>query len=854
MYERTLWLLSHAFYCAKLGADIGMRQSWRQPLRDESAGEAWAQPVLDAAPCAKRPCEWPKYTWSQPSLDDSSSAYITARRNRGRSKPSWTQLSIDEATPRLASRGPAWRQPRLERDDSACEATLQTSRRKRLLEVDVCLGSLLLAVGRPATANSYARNGEDERRIAAVLSRSCVCKRTCDGGISVDQAVQFCQLFRRCTVAEQRCFWSILVGNAGGVGNSESGLETVEWRFLGKRVCVARLVAILGMTKRTLYKLVRADVDKRQFNGRTKSLARKFVDQFFFELYHSCAEHLPEDDGLVGVDDAIAGEEFNSDGEPDNPQRPETQSSESRVHMPSWDPAVSFPAAFASHCAGERLPMKKMHHQKFMDLWWLYLAWLSVRSNESSAASLATFWRSWDEYWRACLVFRKSSQHAQCDVCNKYTQYVHFAHADAAEKQRAAQNWQEHLRDQYRDRLIYWHLRWYAKRCSTAMPGTIPVRICVIIIDSMDKAKCAWPQYKFRIGKSLEYLRRPRICIHLAIAHGYCCDFFLADDEEMFHGASCFCEVLTRTLARTHKICQDRGLPFPDHLVVQSDNTTSQAKNSEVAKFLAVLVSKGKFCTAVLNFLRVGHTHEDVDQVFGVLLALVLRRVKFQTPIELSRYIQVGMAEVVAARGELLNVEHLTHIRDFLAWMAALGVDITGCWVTRRNMDVPHSFTYKLRGDLTHNEQQRLRAEPSDLGFPLDASDVFCVTKQFMASTEPTGPPVLVLPAGRAQGMIAPYPTGTCYRKASISERRRTELRQLANDLESLSRHWSIEHSYFRAGAALRNLADGRDAERSQDGFLEATAVGNRARVEATDNPYFGHLPGLTFRMVVRFH
>ena len=60
-------------------------------------------------------------------------------------------------------------------------------------------------------------------------------------------------------------------------------------------------------------------------------------------------------------------------------------------------------------------------------------------------------------------------------------------------------------------------------------------------------------------------------------------------------------------------------------------------------KFLAVLVQKFKFHTAVLNFLRVGHTHEDIDQMFAVLLSLVLRRIKFQRPCELCDAIRAAM-------------------------------------------------------------------------------------------------------------------------------------------------------------------------------------------------------------------
>ena len=123
-----------------------------------------------------------------------------------------------------------------------------------------------------------------------------------------------------------------------------------------------------------------------------------------------------------------------------------------------------------------------------------------------------------------------------------------------------------------------------------------------IIIDSMDKQKRAWPQWRHLLSKELEGLtssggHRPRLVITAAIAHGFCTDFYIAEDEDMFHGASAFCEVLTRTIDRVATICATTGQPFPKHLWVQSDNTTSQAKNEEVAKFLALLVGKQKFQT-----------------------------------------------------------------------------------------------------------------------------------------------------------------------------------------------------------------------------------------------------------------
>ena len=122
--------------------------------------------------------------------------------------------------------------------------------------------------------------------------------------------------------------------------------------------------------------------------------------------------------------------------------------------------------------------------------------------------------------------------------------------------------------------------------------------------------------------------------------------------ESTPHGASALCEEIIRTVQHVHEICRRNHWKFPEHLVVQSDNTTSQAKSSESGEFLATLVGMKKFLSALLNFLIVGHTHEDVDQLWSVLLALVVRRRTFHTPEELVTQIQIAMAGVFADRQE----------------------------------------------------------------------------------------------------------------------------------------------------------------------------------------------------------
>ena len=136
--------------------------------------------------------------------------------------------------------------------------------------------------------------------------------------------------------------------------------------------------------------------------------------------------------------------------------------------------------------------------------------------------------------------------------------------------------------------------------------------VLTIIIDSMDKAKFAWPQYPWgRTDKTLHSFRRPRLVVTGAFAHGYGTFLFIADDD-LSHGSCAFCDVLCRVLESVWSHCKRRGIAFPKHLVVQSDNTTAQAKNTYVAMFLAYLVSRYKFATTNLFFLMVGHTHEDI--------------------------------------------------------------------------------------------------------------------------------------------------------------------------------------------------------------------------------------------------
>ena len=430
-------------------------------------------------------------------------------------------------------------------------------------------------------------------------------------------------------------------------------------------------------------------------------------------------------------------------------------------------------------------------------------------------------------------------------------QCLHKGQGSLSAKQEAARNWREHLRKQYHDRLLYWQLRWFSRQHRRQSPSeSSGGSVLTIIIDSMDKSKLVWPQYAFRQPKSLANLQRPRLVLTAAIAHGWTVEFVLTDEEVTSHGASHFCDVLTKTLERVQQIADREGREMPKHLCIQSDNTTSQAKNSLVGQFLAHLVGAGHFETCTLNFLPVGHTHEDIDLVFGILLANVLRRYRVQCPEELCTMIEIGMRDWATKYGLECHCSVRDLILDFYGWLDHQGVHLHNCWASRQDVQAPHSFAYKRRHGLTDAE---LAATPVQC--PADSPcDVYCIVKHRMHSLHPNSAPVLVLPYARLVAMPSTSPRQWENPRAMTNKRIRA-LMQLADTLENTTEDWGPSFSYFRAACALRQLvqARGGDTGPPPASWLDTAGYPTQPAVRDTGNVYFGHLPDMSWRMLATF-
>ena len=103
--------------------------------------------------------------------------------------------------------------------------------------------------------------------------------------------------------------------------------------------------------------------------------------------------------------------------------------------------------------------------------------------------------------------------------------------------------------------------------------------------------------------------------------------------------------------------------------------------------------------------MMVGHTHEDIDQLFGVVVSLILQLGAFQTIPELLNFLLEKLREKFAAKTEVVTQTCLSAIRNFQLWMEPLDRTVWNCWGNREKVEAPHAFTYKLGRDLGPSER-----------------------------------------------------------------------------------------------------------------------------------------------------
>ena len=762
--------------------------------------------------------------------------------------------SMPLATHCPQSASSSWKTPGVN-DIPPPPALSEETRRAPRHEVNMCRVMLqLILPGEVDEENKFRKDAADPDRIDAALAKR-YCHNTRDCAVCTQKLVRadvhdLVQMWQKLgDEAQVNYLASMYEGTlTEDIPDTEELQHRTDYYLDGAKVCRLGFCAVLGTTPRTLMKRLHRCLDMRKkLPGESGSgtrperqTATPLIDLFFMELYHGAAEDLPENIHTHDVDGEI-----------------EKDHEESAVHCPdgtsiadlfNWTPEAAI-SERAAHFIGPNVsaPVRHLPPGKPITLFWQFLAWYeAIRDIAGSSGislgflnkfpSWTTFHRRWYQKWARVLTFRKASQHKECSMCHNLRCQIHRRGVPTAEKVAIARQWREHVRAQYHDRLLYWSLRWASRMF---------LDVLVIIIDSMDKVKTMYPKYRaHRKPAYLDGLVRPRSTLSAVLCHGWCTCIYTAD-EFLSHGASAFCEVLCRALDQVLEISKKTGRPMPRHLVIQSDNTTAQAKNYVVSVFLAYLVAKGYFSSATLNFLTVGHTHEDVDRLFAMILLLVLRPKLWETPEEMNALIEEALRPLSKGKKEELIVQEVEHIRDFDGWLGAMGVHLHNAFVTRKGIEASHAFTYKARADLSTTEVNNIPRKRKR--FAEHQEDVFAVVKGRMHMTK-TQPPVLAVP--HCLLALMPGLEPRCMKAArDMPDARKKELVRLADQLDSTS-----GERYEKAARAIRERLGVRaPAEQAPKLEFLSRPPGARVPITRTSNQYYEHLPDTSWRLLASF-
>jgi hypothetical protein len=196
---------------------------------------------------------------------------------------------------------------------------------------------------------------------------------------------------------------------------------------------------------------------------------------------------------------------------------------------------------------------------------------------------------------------------AKCKECALYrdleARTAQGFKVDPEERRQSAKAQAEHLNQIKLERRHYY---------SNRLRATLAPETCMsVIIDGADQSKYKVPYHHIRSHGTDEAGRQP-LHAYGAISHGRKAYSYLLPGH-VRQGHDVTIEVLWRVICDTYT---EEG-KLPPVLFLQLDNTTKQNKGRFLFAFLALLVRHNVFDKICVSFLPVGHTHEDIDQIFS---------------------------------------------------------------------------------------------------------------------------------------------------------------------------------------------------------------------------------------------
>jgi hypothetical protein len=247
---------------------------------------------------------------------------------------------------------------------------------------------------------------------------------------------------------------------------------------------------------------------------------------------------------------------------------------------------------------------------------------------------------------------------AKCDDCVYYrTAISNVMLRDEKQRQELRAEFADHLQLVKREREYY-----HSKRREAVEH---PDRVLSLILDGADQGSYGLPYFP-EITKTTSSAFKQRYHLIGVLAHGIGAWVYTMSDKWRAD-SNLTIEVLQRVLT---SIEEKRG-KLPRKLYLQMDNCVRENKNRYVLGYLSWLVLRGVFDEIELSFLPVGHTHEDIDQLFS-RIAIAMRTRNICDRDDLFRCVKEAY-QAFDMEVQCENIETIANIREFLIpWLAEI--------------------------------------------------------------------------------------------------------------------------------------------------------------------------------------
>ena len=280
--------------------------------------------------------------------------------------------------------------------------------------------------------------------------------------------------------------------------------------------------------------------------------------------------------------------------------------------------------------------------------------------NREMCVSDKHFFKMWRKEFPHVGVTRLKGTLAMCSKCALYTSLMKTAPTTEL-YEKYAKIRQKHIDFSRRQREVYYRNRNFAmdnkEKCVS------------MIMDGMDQRKTYLPVVRRREKNDRVDLIKQKLLGVKVHGHG---NFVYVAQPPLKTGANFTLECFVRTINKLDALYQKNNQALPSRVKVQLDNA-SDNKAYVVLAFMSFLVEREIFEEVDLNFLMVGHTHEDIDQYFSVISR------KFNTLIFKERHKGVYTFEEFqgAVRDAFLKEEFVPRCvdlvqanHDFQTWLS----------------------------------------------------------------------------------------------------------------------------------------------------------------------------------------